>query len=109
MSTKPPTAVMMPSVSSSGFKAVLDLLQSVDVGAELLQCRIVGLLKQRLDFLAVAAVGLGQRLARGLQLLANSLPHGFGIMAGEPAGGRLLVDQRPFRAERTRLADILKI
>src|SRR3954447_4616714 len=109
MSTKPPTAVMMPSVSSSGFKVVLDLLQSVDVGAELLRCRIVGLRKQRLDFLSVAAVGLGQRGARGSQLLADSLPHGFCIATGEPAGGGLFVDERPFRSERTRLADILKI
>jgi len=49
MSTKPPTAVMIPRVSSSGFKAVLDLPESFRVSAELRRRRIVARAQHRCD------------------------------------------------------------
>src|SRR3954447_15586011 len=82
MSTKPPTAVMIPSVSSSGFKAVLDLLELVGVGAQLVGRGIVGLGEQRLNLLPVARVRLGERRSGGLQLLAQIAAHCLAVGVG---------------------------
>src|SRR3569833_1976176 len=95
MSTNPPTAVMMPSVSSSGFKAVLDLLER-------------GGVRQRekcVNLVAVAAVRLGERLGRPLKLLTQLLAHGASVGRGQLALCCLLVDQGPLCAERARLTD----
>src|SRR5436190_16888285 len=73
MSTNPPTAVMIPSVSSSGFKLVLDLLQPFRALAQLLWWRVVGLGHQ------VLHDGAGRRLRQylrdGRQLIAEGRPH----------------------------------
>src|SRR3569623_2377170 len=104
MSTKPPTAVMMPSVSSRGFKAVLDRLERLDVSAEFLRGGGVRLLEQRPDFSAVRGIGLRERRRRRLQLLADASPHGPDIGGRKLQFRRLLVDQRPFGRLRARLA-----
>src|SRR3954463_14814607 len=105
MSTKPPTAVMMPSVSSSGFKAVLDPLQRPDMLTERLRPRIILLGQECAHVVAIRGVGLSQRVQAGPELLPQLPVHRVHIRPGEMPAGRLLVDQRPFSAERTRLAD----
>src|SRR6185312_10420172 len=109
MSTKPPTAVMIPSVSSSGFKMVLDLLELACVRPEGSRIRIVGLAKDRRDFRSVIRLRLSQRFGVGLQLLAEALAHRLYVRAGEVAFARLLIDQRPFGGERPGRADVLQI
>src|SRR4051794_33910624 len=109
MSTKPPTAVMMPSVSLSGFKAVLDLLQLVGMGAKLLGMRIVWLLEQGLDLSTVARVRLSQRRRRRLELVAQPAMHTRDVGSGEFSLGCLVVDERPLGRHGTRLRDILQI
>src|SRR3954463_13767929 len=71
MSTKPPTAVMIPSVNSSGFKAVLDLLEPLAMRFELSRRRVVRLPQNGLDLRPVGGVRLRQRLRCALQLLAQ--------------------------------------
>src|SRR5574338_232046 len=109
MSTNPPTAVMIPSVSSSGFKTVLDLLEHSGLGAQFLRRRIVGLREQRFDQLPVAAVRLAQRRCGSLQLLSHLLVHYLDESRRELALRRLLVDHRPPRRERPGLGAILEV
>src|SRR4051794_2156129 len=109
MSTKPPTAVMMPRVSSSGFKSVLDLFQAIGMKAELFRLGILRLGEQGPDLLAVAAVGLGQRRGCGLQLFAYVRAHRARVVRAQPALARLLIDHRPFGGERPRLGNILQV
>src|SRR4051812_24371049 len=104
MSTKPPTAVMIPSVSSSGFKAILDLLELVGVRSQLLGRGGVRLPKQRSNFVPISGFRL-QRPGTRLQLLAQALAHRLDVNRRELALACLLIDQRPFGAERARFAD----
>src|SRR5437763_12682838 len=92
MSTKPPTAVMMPSVSSSGFKAVLDLLELGSVGAQLFGRGIGRLPDERVNFLTVGRVGLAEARKRRLKLLPKPLVHAVDIGIGKLALPGLLVD-----------------
>src|SRR5690242_4826965 len=64
MSTKPPTAVMIPRVSSSGFKPALDLFQGCGARAKVLRRSVVGQLEQRRDLVAIFGVRLGERVHR---------------------------------------------
>src|SRR3954469_487842 len=109
MSTKPPTAVMMPSVSSAGFKAVLDLFEACRPGAKLLRSRIVGLLEERGDFVAVGRVRLVQRGGRSLDFLAQPVVHAEGVGLGQLTLAGLIVDQCPFGRSRPRLLDIFEV
>src|SRR4029078_2071139 len=106
-STKPPTAVMMPRVSSSGFKLVLDLLQALGMGPQFGGRGVLGLAEQCVDLAAIGRIRLGERLSWGGQPVCQPLVHGKDISACQPARGRLLVDQRPFGGDRPRLLDIL--
>src|SRR6185503_3614071 len=103
MSTNPPTAVMIPRVSSSGFKAVLDLLEPGGMCPQFLGPRAVGLFQNCLDFLRISGLRLAQRLGARLQLLADAIAHRFDVGRRELALARLLIDQRPFGRERARL------
>src|SRR3954452_8660090 len=109
MSTKPPTAVMIPSVSSSGFKLVLDPLQRLGVDAQPLRGRVRRLGQQRPHLGSVRLTRLGQRRGRRLEIVMQPIMHRLHVCRGHPASVRLLIDQRPFRGDRPRLLDILKI
>src|SRR5437588_13002304 len=102
MSTKPPTAVMMPRVSSSGFKSVLDLLQLVGMRAKLPRRRIVGLGEKRPTLHGIARVRPRQRGCVGLELLAQLLPHRFHVNGREVTARCFLVDERPLGPARAR-------
>src|SRR4051794_28068201 len=108
MSTKPPTAVMIPSVNSSGFKAVLDLLEPLAMRFELSRRRVVRLPQNGLDLRPVGGVRLRQRLRCALQLLAQPSVHARDVGCGQLVLAGLLVDEQPFRRSRARLLDILK-
>src|SRR5438270_3954698 len=85
MSTKPPTAVMIPSVSSSGFKSVLDLPKLPGMGAQLFGRGVIRLRQQRLNLAGIKGVRPGQRRRVGLELLAQLLPHRFHVSCREVA------------------------
>src|SRR5579884_2033762 len=105
MSTKPPTAVMIPKVSSSGFKTFLDLPDLADVHAQSRGGSIVRQPHQRPYFTTVAAIGVSERTLRRLQLLPQLVVHGFDIGLRKVALGRLFVDERPFGRQRPSFAD----
>src|SRR5690349_5315327 len=109
MSTKPPTEVMMPSVSSSGFKAVLDLLELGDVRAQFRGRNVVGLAQQRMDFDGITRFRLGEPLRRSLDLVPQPLMHAADIGFGQLSPPGLLIDQRPFGCRRARLLDIFEV
>src|SRR6476469_9438275 len=109
MSTKPPTAVMIPSVSSSGFKAVLDVLQLVRMRAKLLGRSVIRQPQQRLDFSAVRRLRLAEARCRGLNLLADPFVHARDVSRRQLSAVCLLVGQRPLSRRRPRLLDILQV
>src|SRR3954451_17142146 len=103
MSTNPPTAVMIPSVISSGFKLVLDPLELFGMGAQVHWRGIGRLDEQRMNFARVIRIGLSQSPGRRPDFLTQPLAHARGVDLGEVALARLLVDQRPLRPGRSRL------
>src|SRR3954464_16064981 len=100
MSTKPPTAVMIPSVSSSGFKRVLDLLELLRVSFQHARRRIVRPLEQESYLSGVSGVWIAERAGVCLKLPAKPAVHALDIGRGQPALVGLFVDQRPFRSGR---------
>src|SRR4051794_4244799 len=106
MSTKPPTAVMMPSVSSSGFKPVLDLLQSVRISPQFVRAAVVRQRPQCVDLLRVAAARHCQGRAGSLELPANTLAHDLDVSLRQPALRSLFVYERPFGGQRPGLRNI---
>src|SRR5215212_8610715 len=109
MSTKPPTAVMMPRVSSSGFKSILLLLKPLGVAPQLLGRGIVRQLRQCLHLRRVRGLRLTEPREVRLDLLPQPLVHAADVDAGNLALARLLVDERPFGGGRSRVTDILKV
>src|SRR4051812_21299424 len=105
MSTKPPTAVMIPSVSSSGFKTVLDALEGAGMGAQLFGTGIVSGREEAANFIAVIALRLSQRAQVDPQLLAQPGTHRLRVGRGDMARRRLLIHQRPFGGERAGFTD----
>src|SRR6476661_6399669 len=109
MSTKPPTAVMIPSVSSSGFKMILDLLEAIDMGADAGRRRVRWQGKQRSDLAGIGATGIGQFRLGATKLLVKLLVHRFDIGSGQMALARLIVHQGPFGGERPRFPDCSEV
>src|SRR5690348_1997014 len=109
MSTNPPTAVMIPRVSSIGFKLVLDALEVACVRSQRRGRRVVGRAQDRADLCGIGRLRLRQRLRARLQLIADAGAHRLRISGGQMPLRRLLVDQRPFGGERPCLADTLKV
>src|SRR4051794_37085626 len=93
MSTNPPTAVMIPSVISSGFKGVLDLLELLRVRSKFSRRGAVRRTFKPGDFLSIARLGLRQRLGRRLELFAQAPAHCLHIRSGEMALVGLFVDE----------------
>src|SRR5436190_5654252 len=96
MSTNPPTAVMIPSVSSSGFKLYLDLLQRVGMSPKLGGSGIGRFGEQRPDLRAVSCIRLAQRSRCRLQPVMQPAVHRLYVSEGNPARLGLLVHKRPF-------------
>src|SRR5947209_2871418 len=109
MSTKPPTAVMMPSVSSSGFKRGLDLLELRGIGAQGFGRRIVRFAGQRAYEPAVVGLRLRKSRLSTAELLSQPVVHARSVGRGELSLPRLLIDERPFGRDGAGLLNILKI
>ena len=103
MSTKPPTAVMIPKVSSSRFKLLLDRFQRGGVARQLSGIRIR---RQRLERggsprgLAILTAQCTRRLA---DLAPRCRSHAVDISRGKMLSDRFAVYQRPFRRCRSKL------
>src|SRR5690348_7668748 len=109
MSTKPPTAVMIPRVSSIGFKLVLNPLEVACMRSQRCGRSVVGRAQDRSDLRGIGRPGLRQRLGARLQLVADAGAHRLRVGGGQMPLRRLLVDKCPLGGERPCLADILKV
>jgi len=100
---------MIPRVSSSGFKRVLNLLELFGMDAQRFRRRILRLAGDGRDFPAIRGVGLRQGRRRTLELFPQPLVHARGVGRRQLALARHLIDQRPFGGNRAGLLNVLQV